>query len=414
MQQLRQKVVDKGHEVKSKLVSESNRNARREKEKEKEGEDAQRKGLLGILELLKSPEKEETDDPFPDMKSIPAEAVQKRWYNWPLKKWEKGTITVKIMPEKFAEGGMRTAHFMVLVHSDGREDRLVAKRQKDGAGSEAYDTDVVMQAACQAVADAFNARKPVKPVQFVDCYVVQRADGSWWGVETYLRGKYRKYNNNYGYVGKDARNTPQAFTHFSYEYTEGKLMIVDVQGVGDHYTDPQVHTMDGKGFGMGNMGVKGMERFMKTHWCNSLCVYLGLEFHTPKKFGVTWHKQPKRDGTAAVGCAGPDGEGMKMADFVGELQAKRGAATPEELALLGLTDKQYGALVTAFNELDRNRDGYLDKEELGQLLNKAKGADPRSKEAEEFVHFAARIEGQVNAAGRVSFKTFILCWTDNL
>lgn len=33
---------------------------------------------------------------------------------------------------------------------------------------------------------------------------------------TYLRGKYRKYNNNYGYVGKDARNTPQAFTHFSY------------------------------------------------------------------------------------------------------------------------------------------------------------------------------------------------------
>jgi len=29
-------------------------------------------------------------------------------------------------------------------------------------------------------------------------------------------------------------------------------------------------------------------------------------------------------------------------------------------------------------------------------------------------HFAARIEGQVNAAGRVSFKTFILCWTDNL
>jgi len=33
------------------------------------------------------------------------------------------------------------------------------------------------------VADAFNARKPVKPVQFVDCYVVQRADGSWWGVE---------------------------------------------------------------------------------------------------------------------------------------------------------------------------------------------------------------------------------------
>jgi len=37
-------------------------------------------------------------------------------------------------------------------------------------------------------------------------------------------------------VGKDARNTPQAFSHFSYQYTQGKLMIVDIQGVGDKYT----------------------------------------------------------------------------------------------------------------------------------------------------------------------------------
>jgi len=48
--------------------------------------------------------------PFPDMKSIPAEAVQKRWYNWPLKKWEKGTITVKPAPPPLPPPNVRPFH----------------------------------------------------------------------------------------------------------------------------------------------------------------------------------------------------------------------------------------------------------------------------------------------------------------
>lgn len=40
-----------------------------------------------------------------------------------------------------------------------------------------------MQSACQAIARAFNERKPPRPVQFVDCYIIQRQDGTWWGVE---------------------------------------------------------------------------------------------------------------------------------------------------------------------------------------------------------------------------------------
>lgn len=38
-----------------------------------------------------------------------------------------------------------------------------------------------------------------------------------------------KHNNNYGYVARHSRNTPQAFSHFSYEYTDGKMMVVDIQ-----------------------------------------------------------------------------------------------------------------------------------------------------------------------------------------
>jgi len=34
----------------------------------------------------------------------------------------------------------------------------------------------------------------IKRVEFVDCFVVMRKDKTWWGVESYLLGKYVKYN----------------------------------------------------------------------------------------------------------------------------------------------------------------------------------------------------------------------------
>lgn len=43
------------------------------------------------------------------------------------------------------------------------------------------------------------------------------------------------------------------------------------------YADPQVHTIDGKGFGQGNCGKQGIHKFLGTHRCNELCAYLGLK-----------------------------------------------------------------------------------------------------------------------------------------
>jgi elongation factor 2 kinase len=34
--------------------------------------------------------------------------------------------------------------------------------------------------------------------------------------------------------------TPQAFSAFSFFASGGNIMVVDIQGVGDLYTDPQV------------------------------------------------------------------------------------------------------------------------------------------------------------------------------
>ena len=39
------------------------------------------------------------------------------------------------------------------------------------------------------------------------------------------------------------------------------MVVVDIQGVGDLYTDPQIHTKTGEDFGLGNLGPTGINRF---------------------------------------------------------------------------------------------------------------------------------------------------------
>ena len=89
--------------------------------------------------------------------------------------------------------------------------------------------------------------------------------------------EYIKYNNNSGYIDEEhLRSTPQAFSHFTFHESKGAEMVVDVQGVGDLYTDPQFHTVDGEEYGEGNLGPRGMASFLSTHHCDDLCRLLDL------------------------------------------------------------------------------------------------------------------------------------------
>ena len=75
-----------------------------------------------------------------------------------------------------------------------------------------------------------------------------------------MKGDFQKYNNNAGFVidGDERKESQlsQAFSHFTWQYSQGNCMVVDLQGTEDgQLTDPQIHTLKKtKGFGKGDLG----------------------------------------------------------------------------------------------------------------------------------------------------------------
>jgi len=215
--------------------------------------------------------------------SARVETVTKHWYDLATKTWYEKEISVQLEERHFQEGSMRQAFRMYDLTLPIGSRCHVAKTFKPGlrCGQEQIWSDVEMYEICSTLAGAFNKLKPPKPVSFCHCFLIVRALSvprhmRIMFVEPYLTGRFTKYNNNDGWCSADDRNTPQAFSHFSYEHTRHEMLVVDIQGVGDVYTDPQIHTRTGQDFGPGNCGREGIQRFFGTHVCNPVCHFLKL------------------------------------------------------------------------------------------------------------------------------------------
>lgn len=200
-------------------------------------------------------------------------------YDIEQKTWIHSLIFVQEEKEPFARGGMRAVHRMADYSCTGEARNKVVKFYLKPVDRDVYFHDVMMQTIAKKFAKLYNERNPPKKVDFVDAWVVEfveRAGKDLGSVELALKGEYKKHNNNLGYVSAQERMTPQAFSHFTYEVSEHSSIVVDIQGVDDIYTDPQIHTQDGKGFGEGNCGKEGIDAFFETHHCNPLCALLAL------------------------------------------------------------------------------------------------------------------------------------------
>lgn len=110
-------------------------------------------------------------------------------------------------------------------------------------------------------------------------------------IEEKIEGTFTKYNNNATgvYLTSETKLSPQesryrthvleaaeALSHYSLAESKGALLICDIQGVGTKLTDPEIHTHDGLGLGLGNRGREGMADFVCRHRCNYVCKSLGL------------------------------------------------------------------------------------------------------------------------------------------
>jgi len=215
---------------------------------------------------------------------------RKLTYECASDKWNAEDIHLITEVEPFQEGGMRLAFKARERFADGGEIECVLKCFKDDALNEDDDeaelinSEAMTQMVAEDYAQQFNKLCSTKglphrlafvPVSVAKIANPETGEEETYSIEPFLPGQYVKFNDNNGHTETESE-VVGAFCYFTHHVSGGALVVTDIQGVGTFYTDPQIHTIDGAGFGAGNLGEEGMQRFLLGHRHTLLCEQLGL------------------------------------------------------------------------------------------------------------------------------------------
>ncbi|CAF0763137.1 unnamed protein product [Didymodactylos carnosus] len=206
----------------------------------------------------------------------------------------EGSGTMKIASNPFAQGSLRYAFYGQFA-SD--QENLISVVYKELINADphyntltVYKQHLEIHVIAQFMAERFNIEQRLRfcnPVEifYADADIVQQKNDltKFYQVEARFNQSMQKWNNNSGGVHMvDYSTTLQAFSHWTYHFTAGRLMVVDLQGVRSDnvylLTDPAIHFDDLKRYkeARTNLGAKGMREFFRTHVCSKVCTELGL------------------------------------------------------------------------------------------------------------------------------------------
>ncbi|KAI1204806.1 kinase-like domain-containing protein [Annulohypoxylon truncatum] len=198
-------------------------------------------------------------------------------------------LVIEARSKPFSQGAMRTAAYARIPSSTGRF--VVKSFKKQGAQIANLAEHMQCQAMCKAFAIEFNALLGGLYREYSIDFIITAALTSksstgvrqeYISLEPYINGTYVKYNGNQGYVNDNnfdpSNQAAQAFSHFTFERSQGQLLVNDLQGVGNLLTDPAIQTKDRNRFKLcgTNLNEEGFKFFMATHNCNHLCHLLRL------------------------------------------------------------------------------------------------------------------------------------------
>ena len=108
--------------------------------------------------------------------------------------------------------------------------------------------------------------------------------GVYYTIEEFVEGVFKKWSNNEGFVNmNEYTDLLNAFSHWSYQFTDEYLIVTDLQGFvfkNNEYilTDPAILSQkDSERFGSTNLGAHGIREFFLNHQCNKICTKLKLQ-----------------------------------------------------------------------------------------------------------------------------------------
>lgn len=219
--------------------------------------------------------------------------------------WSQVPTTVEYLVEENAigEGGFRRAYKATTRHPMFKSKTWVLKWYLPKAVENIIATGIsthdhakkAVQMHVLARNFASQLTKSIKPeavskfgetFRYRNVYYGETKDGECVTVEEFIDGEFIKYLNNTGIVcvkkADPFSQKAECLAHFSHEKSQGKLLLVDIQGSGYDLFDPEIASAELYDdnemlFCAGNLSGLAIINFTAAHQCNLYCEILGLQ-----------------------------------------------------------------------------------------------------------------------------------------